>query len=468
MEKTPFLATFVRLTLTGLVVVLASRVGYADPFTSGNVVVYRVGDGSGTLTDNGNPVFLDEYNVRGTSATLVQSIAMPTQASGAQMQLIATSNSSEGLIARSTDGQYILLTGYASDLGGNAALDTVDATTVPRTVGRVKYDGTIDTSTALTDMSSKNNIRSATSTDGIDIWVGGASGSSGGVHYTTLGATTSTQLFAAIPKGVRQAHIFGGQLYFDSNATGLLNVSTVGAGTPKMGGQMGTELPGLPDTAGNDGYVFIDFGDGNGFATLYVANDTVGQILKYSLVGNDWVANGTITAAGVRGLAGFAKQGIVTLYATGTTGTDGTLYTYSDPTGHNGAVSDTAVILTSALTNEAFRGVALAPVGNNQPPTPSATVPASPTPTPTATIPPTNTRPPTATPTVNLTPIACVGDCDHNGKISVDELVTGVNLALATLTLDHCPEFDCNHDEHVTVDCLVKAVQGAVNGCTDQ
>ena len=52
----------------------ASLGAAAAAFTPGNVVVYRVGDGSGSLVNTGNAVFLDEYT---TSGTLVQSIAMP-------------------------------------------------------------------------------------------------------------------------------------------------------------------------------------------------------------------------------------------------------------------------------------------------------------------------------------------------------------------------------------------------------
>src|SRR6516165_1575326 len=54
------------------------------PFTPGNLVIYRVGTGTGSLINTGNPVFLDEYTPGGV---LVQSIALPT--TGAQ-KLIAS------------------------------------------------------------------------------------------------------------------------------------------------------------------------------------------------------------------------------------------------------------------------------------------------------------------------------------------------------------------------------------------
>ena len=394
------------------------------PFTAGNLVIYRVGDGMAPLGDSGNAVFLNEYTPGGV---LVQSVALPTTAGLAPLSnpLIASTDSSEGLLARSSDEQYLLLTGYALPLGdplpgGATTLFGTTAAAVPRAVGRVKYDGTIDTSTALTDLSSANNPRSATSTDGINIWVGGASGSSGGVHYATLGATTSTQLFGTIPKGVRQVNIFGGQLYFDSNTTGLLNVSAVGSGTPTTGGQSGTELPGLPDTAGNDGYWFADLGDGHGLATLYVANDTLGEILKYTLVSDSWTTSGTITAAGAHGVTGVVSGTDVMLFATGTTGSDGSLYSFIDATGYAGMVSGTATTVVSAPTNEAFRGIALAPVSTAAPTSPTATatptiMPGGPTFTRTATATLTNTptitqmATITGTPTQTATPTATAG-----------------------------------------------------------
>jgi glucose/arabinose dehydrogenase len=60
---------------------------------------------------------------------------------------------------------------------------------------------------------------------------------------------------------------------------------------------------------------------------------------------------------------------------------------------------------------------------------------------------------------------ACVGDCDAGGTVTVDELVQGVNIALATTPLIECLPFDGNHDEQVTVDELVQAVGFALNNC---
>jgi len=379
----------------------------AGPFTAGHIVVYRVGDGINALVSTGNSVFLDEYT---TSGTLVQSVPLPTVISGAQKQLIASGSAkSEGMLTRSVDGQYLLLTGYATDLGGSSKLSSTAAATVPRTVGRVRFNGTVDTSTALTDFADLNNPRCATSTNGTDLWVGGAAG---GVHYATLGSTTSTQLNTDETE-IQQVNIFAGQLYASSQDINNVRLGTVGSGLPIATGQSLTNLPGFETATGNpDAFFFADLSSGAaGLDTLYVADDTAGQIQKYSLVGGNWISNGAVIAADVHGVTGVVSGAIVTLYATGTTGSDGTLYGFTDTSGYNGTISGSASTLITAPTNEAFHGVALAPVAPppTQTPTPTIT-PGGPTltPTPSPTKTPTRTLTPSATasPTSTQTPTA--------------------------------------------------------------
>src|SRR3954466_7205923 len=100
-------------------------------FKAGDLVIYRVGDGGSGLQNTGAKVFLDEYQ---TDGTLVQSIALPSAASGTQKQLIASGTAqSEGLLTRSADGRFLLLTGYAADLGGTTDLAGTSGSAVNRT-----------------------------------------------------------------------------------------------------------------------------------------------------------------------------------------------------------------------------------------------------------------------------------------------------------------------------------------------
>src|ERR1043166_9690103 len=60
------------------------NVALGAPFTSGNLVVYRVGDGSAPLSANAAAVFVDEYTPAGV---LVQSITLPTAVNGSNKRL---------------------------------------------------------------------------------------------------------------------------------------------------------------------------------------------------------------------------------------------------------------------------------------------------------------------------------------------------------------------------------------------
>jgi hypothetical protein len=49
--------------------------------------------------------------------------------------------------------------------------------------------------------------------------------------------------------------------------------------------------------------------------------------------------------------------------------------------------------------------------------------------------------------------------------VTVDEILTGVNIALGTVPLDQCPPLDGNNDGKVTVDEILAAVNNALSGC---
>lgn len=60
---------------------------------------------------------------------------------------------------------------------------------------------------------------------------------------------------------------------------------------------------------------------------------------------------------------------------------------------------------------------------------------------------------------------ACVGDCDGNGSVTVDEVVTGVSIALGARPLAECESLDGNSDQLVTVDEIILALSHALSGC---
>jgi hypothetical protein len=62
-------------------------------------------------------------------------------------------------------------------------------------------------------------------------------------------------------------------------------------------------------------------------------------------------------------------------------------------------------------------------------------------------------------------PGSCTGDCNGDDQVTVDEIVTMVNIALGYTPRDHCSAGDRNGDGEITIDEIVVAVNEALNGC---
>ncbi len=356
------------IALSGLLTVGSAN---SASFASGNVVVLRVGNGA-SLVNTGSPIFLDEYTPAGS---LVQSIALPTTVSGGNKQCILSGTStSEGMIRLSEDGNYISGTCYARDLGGVGSLTSSTSASVNRTVFRAAMDGSIDTTTALTDASDGSSPRSAVTTNGTNFWMAGGSGS---VRAFNFGATTSTQISTTLTN-LRVLDIFNAQLFTSTSSGTAIRIGTVGTGLPTTSGQTITALTGITNinTPSPYSYFFADLDNTvAGVDTLYIADDTgaTGGILKYSLVASTWTANNTVGAGtdAYRGLAGKVVGSTVTLFATRKGGSaatgGGELVSLTDTSGYNAANNGTIALLASNATNTAMRGVVLIPTVNTTP-----------------------------------------------------------------------------------------------------
>ena len=71
---------------------------------------------------------------------------------------------------------------------------------------------------------------------------------------------------------------------------------------------------------------------------------------------------------------------------------------------------------------------------------------------------------PTQTP-LPTSPVRCVGDCDGDQRVTIAELIRGVNIALTNLPLSACEAFDSNGDGAVSVSELISAVNRTLAGC---
>jgi hypothetical protein len=79
--------------------------------------------------------------------------------------------------------------------------------------------------------------------------------------------------------------------------------------------------------------------------------------------------------------------------------------------------------------------------------------------------PPICTRLPTPTPTPPARP--CPGDCNDNGKVTVNELITGINIGLDRASVSSCPYYaDVGCPLlRACVNDLMDAVNAALHGC---
>lgn len=331
-------------TLSLSLLVAGSAFGAA--FTSGDLVVFTVGNGS-SLAGTAMSGALYEYDtVTANQASPVQTIAMPNPF------VLGGSASAEGFLKLSTDGNYLTMFGYNAAVGSAAPSGTTGAVD-PRVVARIDRAGNINTTTALTDPT--GSARSAISTDGTSIWT---TTSSSGSRYATLGGTTSVGLIGG---NLRVANIYNGQLYVSTAAAGVLGVATIGTGLPTTTSQIMTELPGMPTTGTHSSYDFF-FKDAN---TLYVADDGTaansGGIQKWTLSAGTWSLSYTLlntgtATTGCRGLTGMVDgSGNVELFATTSAlSTANTLIEVID----TGVNTSTFTTLATAPTGDAFRGVA--------------------------------------------------------------------------------------------------------------
>jgi len=59
----------------------------------------------------------------------------------------------------------------------------------------------------------------------------------------------------------------------------------------------------------------------------------------------------------------------------------------------------------------------------------------------------------------------CVGDCNGNDEVTINELLLMVNIALGTANVSQCPVGDANSDGTVAINEILAAVNSALRGC---
>lgn len=331
----------------------------ATAFTPGNLAILRTGSGLAALSNAATVVAIDEYTPTGT---YVQSILMPTASTGTNKRVTNSGTAtSEGQMTLSLDGSKLVCVGYDATIG-TGAIVSQPAATYNRIVGVVNANGTVNSTTRIPDGYDGNNIRSGVTIDGTYFWTTGASsGTDGGVRYSVLGGTSSTQLSTA-PANARVINIFDNQLWISGASTPNIGVSKVGSGVSNATGQVITlQTP----PANSYGFLVFDRDPSvNGVDVMYVADQTSG-LMKYSFNGTTWTARGAWTGV-VSGLTGQLVGTNVEMYVTVGTGAGNQIYRVIDNTSNttslSGTVTGVGTLICTAAANTVFRAVQYAPV----------------------------------------------------------------------------------------------------------
>ncbi|HVM47988.1 MAG TPA: hypothetical protein VMU04_08170 [Candidatus Acidoferrum sp.] len=332
---------------TGCSSVSSANVTVHPAFTTRDLAVVRIGDGSGTLSSAGTAVFVDEFS---PSGGLVQSIALPTNGSSAFVT--SGSASSEGALMRSPDASVLCLAGYSTNAGTASIAGTASAS-VPRAAATLNAGGIFSIAAITTTQFSGNNLRSAATDGANDFWAGGAVS---GVCY--LGTTAAAATIQSTLANTRVVNIFNGNLYFTSAAGGGLGLYSLD-GLPVAPSAVSTNI--LTGT-GSSPYGFALNPAGT---VAYIADDRAiasgGGIQKWTNSGGAWslaytLGTGAGSTNGARGLTADFSGANAVIYATTTESSTNRLIAVAD-TGSTAV----ATTLATAAANTVFRGVAFTP-----------------------------------------------------------------------------------------------------------
>lgn len=355
-----------RLVVGGICVAWVAMymtVPQAAPFTAGNVVVARIGDGSTVISTSGGatlPTALLEYTATGT---LSQTINLPSSGSIQQTTPAGTNTNNQGNIG--FYGDYLAVGGYD--------LPALSTRTTPTQMNQVVgLDGTVISGSRMvfgsaTGFPSNDQLIKNLATSPATFYTIGNQQTTryfNGTSWVNLSSTSATNS--------RDIGIYGGNLYVSAANTGFAGISQIGTGIPTTSGQT-TQLV-IPSGANTYGFVMFDKNSDGIIDLAYAGVDgtTNGGLTRWDLAGSVWSltyslylqANGSLTAdAGtrIRQLTGYFDADSDTAYLYGITAQSGTrlvsitdLVTGSSPTSYS--------TLGTAGENYVFRGVAIVPV----------------------------------------------------------------------------------------------------------
>lgn len=381
----------------GSSITLSANGSTTSLFTPGVLAVLRIGGINGTNGNpgtttpgtSGSPVHIDKYTVTAPGTITYQSsIDLPVSGTN---KIFNSSSLNEGYITQSGNKQWLSVMGYATTAISGTVYSTTANPNIARTLGLIKHDGTVDVSTALSNFpvnGTAATVQTSITNNGTDLWAVTNQGNGMGVLYTTPGATDATTAPSVIVSptisSTKSLAIFGGDLYYVTNAgTRIGKVSATG-GLPTTAGNTMTPLPVATGSTAFTTFtpsqmVMFDMDSSVlGYDVMYVTNastaTTLAGIYKYCKnASGRWVSYGTFgsiaTDGSYFGITGGRVDGLPVMYVTRgitTTTTESTnqLIQLAESSGYNANMNAAITATTDATVSGksgTIRGVAFFP-----------------------------------------------------------------------------------------------------------
>ncbi|HZM03413.1 MAG TPA: hypothetical protein VFC44_10335 [Candidatus Saccharimonadales bacterium] len=349
------------LCVVALPLILAGAAHAQTQFVPGDLAVLQVGDGSAAIGSHGNPIIVADYQ---TNGTFVSQVNIPTNGDDA---LVQGGSAFSGMLSLSTDGQYLVLQGYNTNIPYTltSSIDTSTSIAVPRGVGTVDAFGNFILDVITTNKFSGGTIRGAVTDGQGNFWAGG---SKDGIQY--LGTNFSPGTISGAGAGaIRDMLMVNGSIYFSTSqypATGSNGLAAfigapTNAATPTLVINASTNLiPGATGTPNPKGFAinpaltiayYVDMqgiGTGGGIERFTGDGSGTNWVYQYTL---------TYTTDPFQELAVDFSGTNPVVYAIAATGSPNLLVSVVD----TGAAS-TFNFLTFSPTSTVFRGLTFAPI----------------------------------------------------------------------------------------------------------
>ena len=322
----------------------------APPTSPGNLAVMQLGNT--TTNTTGTVLYL---NPSATQSTAVQTIPIT--------QMSFSDSGTSSFLSDTADGSLLAFAAYNTTTyaGSDLGEDTV---TGSRGVGTLNSSGTFNLATTYTDKIATGNTteqtRSATSLDDSTWYITDKDG-----LYTNNDNNPGGPTGPSLTTNILDTRTFGGMVYVSSTKA-VAGVSIVSSPTASSL----TALPGLPaDGAIQDFYLIRSGSNGATYDVLYTLdqNATNATINKFSLVGANWVSDGTpytLSGSATAMIAANNGSGGASLYVVTTAqAANNSVELLTDSSGWDAPLNITAppVTVYTATGGTSLKGIALAP-----------------------------------------------------------------------------------------------------------